>query len=38
VFDIDIKTCGKHQGSVRIVVGIEDPVVIRQFLEHLANI
>ena len=35
VFNIDIDTCEKCQGSVRIIACIEDPVVIRQILEHL---
>jgi hypothetical protein len=35
VFNIDIDTCEKCQGSVRIIACIKDPVVIRQILEHL---
>jgi hypothetical protein len=35
VFNIDIKTCKKCQGSVRIIACMEDPVVIKQILEHL---
>jgi hypothetical protein len=35
VFNIDIDTCEKCQVSVRIIACIEDPVVIRQILEHL---
>jgi len=35
VFNIDISTCEKCQGPVRIIACIEDPVVIRQILAHL---
>lgn len=35
VFQIDIETCEKCQGPVRIVACIEDPAVIRQILAHL---
>jgi len=37
VFDIDISTCEKCQGPVRIIACIEDPEVIRQILEHARN-
>jgi ribosomal protein S27E len=35
VFNIDIETCEKCQGPVRIIACVEDPAVIRQILEHL---
>ncbi|MCP5348343.1 MAG: hypothetical protein H7A04_15925 [Pseudomonadales bacterium] len=35
VFRIDIETCEKCQGPVRIIACIEEPALIRQFLEHL---
>jgi len=35
VFQIDIETCEKCNGPVRIVACVEDPAVIRQILEHL---
>jgi len=35
VFNTDIDTCEKCQDPVRIIACIEDPVVIRQILEHL---
>jgi len=35
VFNIDIETCEKCQGPVRIVACVEGPAVIRQILEHL---
>ena len=35
VFDIDITTCEKCSGPVRIVACIEEPAVIRQILEHV---
>ena len=35
VFDIDIETCEKCKGPVRIIACVEDPAVIRQILEHL---
>jgi hypothetical protein len=37
VFHIDIETCEHCGGRVRIIASIEDPVVIRQILEHLAT-
>ena len=35
VFQIDIETCEKCQGPVRIIACIEDPAAIRQILGHL---
>ena len=35
VFDIDIETCSKCGGDVRIIASIEDPEVIRKILAHL---
>lgn len=36
VFNIDIETCEKCQGPVKVIACVEDPVVIRQILDHLA--
>ncbi len=35
VFNIDIETCEKCEGPVRIIASVEDLVVIQQILEHL---
>ena len=35
VFNIDIETCSKCGGDVRIIACIEDPAVIRKILAHL---
>jgi hypothetical protein len=35
VFDIDIGTCEKCGGEVKIIASIEDPAVIRKILTHL---
>ena len=35
VFNIEIETCDKCGGGVRIIAGIEDPVVIMKILAHL---
>ena len=35
VFDIDIETCDKCGGDVRIIASIEDPIVIEKILTHL---
>ena len=35
VFDIDIETCDKCGGDVRIIASIEDPAVIQKILAHL---
>ena len=37
VFNIDIETCSECGGDVRIIAGIEDPVVIQKILAHLDN-
>ena len=37
VFDIDIETCDKCGGDVRIIASIEDPAVIQKILAHLEN-
>jgi hypothetical protein len=37
VFDIDIETCEKCGGDVRIIASIEDPAVIQKILAHLEN-
>ena len=36
-FNIDIETCSECGGDVRIIAGIEDPVVIQKILAHLDN-
>ena len=37
VFNIDISTCEKCQGPVRIIACVEDPAVIQLILNHLAS-
>ena len=37
VFNIDIETCSKCGGAVRVISCIEDPVVIDKILTHLAK-
>jgi hypothetical protein len=37
VFQIDIETCNKCGGAVKVIACIEDPVVIRRILDHLAK-
>ena len=37
VFNIDIETCSKCGGAVRVIACIEDPVVIDKILTHLDN-
>jgi len=37
VFNIDIETCDKCGGNVRIVASIEDPAVIQKILIYLDN-
>lgn len=37
VFNIDIETCEKCQGPVRIIACVKDPVVIKKILNHLAS-
>ncbi len=37
VFGIDIETCAACGGTMRIIASIEDPVVIRAILAHLAE-
>jgi hypothetical protein len=37
VFDIDIETCSECGSDVKIIASIEDPVVIRTILAHLAG-
>jgi len=38
VFNIDVETCDKCGGDVRIIASIEDPAVIQKILAHLDNI
>ena len=35
VFNIDMETCSKCGGAVRVIACIEDPVVIDKILTHL---
>jgi len=35
VFNIDIESCDKCGGDVRIIAGIENPIVIGKILTHL---
>ncbi len=37
VFGIDVKTCAACGGTMRIIARIEDPVVIKAILAHLAD-
>ena len=37
VFGIDVETCAHCGGTMRIIACIEDPVVIKAILAHLAN-
>ena len=37
VFNIDIATCEKCKGPVRILACVEDPAVIQQILDHLKS-
>ena len=35
VFNIDIETCSKCVGAVKVIASIEDPAVINTILDHL---
>ncbi len=35
VFNIDVTTCSRCGGSVRIIACIEDPIVIKKILAHV---
>jgi hypothetical protein len=37
VFNIDIETCCVCGGSIKVIASIEDPVVIKQILDHLKH-
>ena len=37
LFGIDVETCARCGGTMRIIACIEDPVVIKAILAHLAN-
>ena len=37
VFQIDVETCPKCGGTVKIIASIEDPPVIERILAHLAS-
>jgi hypothetical protein len=35
VFKIDIETCDRCGGTVKVIACIEDPVVVKRILDHL---
>ncbi len=35
VFNIDIETCSGCGGAMKVIAAIEDPIVIKQILDHL---
>ncbi len=35
VFNIDIETCSACGGAMKVIAGIEDPVVIKPIRDHL---
>lgn len=37
VFNIDIETCRACGGAMKVIACIEDPVVIKQILDHLKH-
>ena len=37
VFQIDIEVCDHCGGAVKVIASIEDPVVIKKILDHLAR-
>ena len=37
VFNIDIETCSVCGGAMKVIACIEDPVVIKQILDHLEH-
>ena len=37
VFKIEIETCEHGGGAVKVIASIEDPVVIKKILDHLAR-
>ena len=37
VFNIDIETCSACGGAMKVIACIEDPVVIKQILDHLKH-
>ena len=37
VFKIDIETCEHCGGAIKVIASIEDPVVIKTILAHLAR-
>jgi len=37
VFQVDVETCPKCGGAVKVIVSIEDPPVIERILHHLAG-
>jgi hypothetical protein len=37
VFNIDIETCSACGGAMKVIVCIEDPIVIKQILDHLEH-
>lgn len=37
VFNIDIETCSACGGAMKVIASIEDPIVIKQILDHLKH-
>ena len=37
VFNIDIETCSACGGAMKVIASIEDPMVIKQILDHLVH-
>jgi len=37
VFNIDIETCSVCGGAMKVITCIEDPVVIKQIIDHLKH-
>jgi len=37
VFKVDVETCPKCGGAVKVIASIEDPPVIDRILKHLAD-
>lgn len=37
VFNIDIETCSGCGGAMKVIACIEDPIVIKQILDHLKH-
>jgi hypothetical protein len=37
VFKIDIQTCDQCAGAVKVIACIEDPVLVKRILDHVAQ-